>query len=122
MKEYKYDHAAADRYLAGLEFISTGLCPGCSECGLGAKDCEDCDGTGETDEGHVCKVCQGVGTIAPTIDEVPDEEPGFSWSSCEVCGSTLGGNRYTWHAQTKDGKLVHGECCEDCMMHMNYGT
>ena len=48
-------------------------------------------------------------------------EPHFSWSHCESCGSTLGGNRYAAHGIEKDGSLNHFEVCEDCLYFLNYG-
>lgn len=76
-----------NRYLAGLEHISTGPCPSCQHC--------EPDDTGE---------------------------PFFSWHPCELCGD-VAGNRYCWHGiNSDDGKIVHGDCCEDCMIFLNYGA
>jgi hypothetical protein len=33
--------------------------------------------------------------ISPETDETGYLEPGFSWSPCQGCGSTLAGDRYT---------------------------
>jgi hypothetical protein len=44
----------------------------------------------------------------------------FSWSSCDSCGSHLGGSRYAAHAVRRgdDGKIdiQHISICEDCML------
>lgn len=93
--EYARYQAAAERNLEGLEFVSTGACPGCDECGLSESPTEHERGC--ADEG------------------------GFSWSSCEACGSTLGGSRYPAHGRDKNGDLLHFEVCEDCLMYLNYG-
>jgi hypothetical protein len=76
----------------GLEGLSHGSVGLCSGC----SDCPVCDGE-ESDEGH------------------------FSWQSCEVCGSSLGGDRYAAHALDKDGNLVHLEVCVDCLAYIANG-
>ena len=92
----KYETRVA-RYLEGLTWVSTGASPGCAECGL--EDCDEMEGDAYE--------CAG--------------EPSFSWSPCEVCDSTLGGDRHPWHAMS-DGQLVHGTCCTNCLMYLNgYG-
>jgi hypothetical protein len=60
--------------------------------------------------------------ICPGCDDCPDTEEGFfSWSACEVCGSTLGGNRYPVHARDSDGNIVHFDACEDCYTYIATG-
>lgn len=93
--EYLAYQKAVERNLSGLEFVSTGACPGCDECGL-PKD------AGE----HELEIAG---------------EPHFSWHACEACGSTLGGNRYPAHGRDKDGALIHFRICEDCLYFLNYG-
>ena len=52
----------------------------------------------------------------------PDDEGSFSWSSCDTCGSTLGGNR-TRCVLTNPGKDKRGRrhkridvmSCDDCL-------
>jgi|ETNvirnome_2_300_1030623.scaffolds.fasta_scaffold73313_2 hypothetical protein len=83
-------------YLTGLTAVSTGACPGCDDCGL--SDCEDT----ESEEYQ----CAG--------------EAHFSWSNCECCCSTLGGDRHPAHAMS-DGKLVHMNICTDCLFHIEFG-
>lgn len=100
-EKYETYQETVEHYLKGLEAISTGPCPGCEECGI------------------------------PEDAEEYSEEPWFSWHPCEICGSTLGGNRESWHAWIpatnipgdvhEHGKIVHGTCCEDCVYYLNYG-
>ena len=94
-KQYEDYKAAAEHNLRGLEFVSTGACPGCEECGLGEE---------------------------PSEEEIElAGEPHFSWSSCECCGSTLGGDREPAHGRDKDGAIVHFAICQDCLYFLNYG-
>ena len=52
----------------------------------------------------------------------PEEDEGFfSWSACEVCGSTLGGNRYPAHALDANGEIVHFDACVDCYTYIATG-
>lgn len=125
-KQYEIYKQAVEHNLKGLEFVSTGACPGCEECGLENKTCPDCDGAGVliSDEGRAteCEKCQGQGTIEPTEHETElAGEPHFSWSACEACGSSLGGNREPAHGRTKDGSLLHFSVCADCVYFLNYG-
>jgi hypothetical protein len=85
--------------LDDLDFVSTGICPGCEEC---ARD------------------------LDLTMDELREawedglvDESSFSWSPCEACGSTLGGNRYVTHGRDGDAALVHLEICYDCFAEIN---
>jgi len=45
-----------------------------------------------------------------------DSEAFFSWSACEACGSTLGGDRYAAHGCI-DGNVVHFHICTDCLFY-----
>lgn len=57
-----------------------------------------------------CDACNGA-----------DEEPSFSWASCGICNSHLGGNRESWHA-ILDGKIVHwDDACVDCVLYIANG-
>lgn len=94
--------SAVDRNLAGLEFISTGICPGCKECqqtwDMPEDELEQAWSTGD--------VC---------------DEGSFSWHVCESCGSHLGGNRYDAHGVDADGAIVHLSVCTDCLMYLANG-
>ena len=119
-----------EAYLEGLEAVSTGGCPGCHECGLDVVPCDDCSGTGFADgltlgtgsDGEDCPACDGMGSRDYVDgDEVGEgPEPGFSWSPCEICGSSLGGDRHAFHALSS-GELVHLDGCTDCVMYVANG-
>ena len=86
----------------GLASLSTGLVPCCAECcqsfGLEEQAMKKRLETGEiSDEGH------------------------FSWSSCDCCGSSLGGNRYAAHGFDKNGDIIHLDICEDCLCFLANG-
>jgi hypothetical protein len=87
---------AVRQELAGLTFVSPGACPGCATC-----------------EANVRR------------DGLTDEEwsdlaggPSFSWSRCQSCGSTFGGDRHAGHATDPalGGLLLHLEMCSDCVV------
>ena len=98
----KYTKSVEDG-LAGLEFVSSGICPSCETCmsDFGYTDPElfetDWSSGKIFDEGH------------------------FSWHSCECCGSTLGGTRYVGHGVDSNGDINHFEICEDCVVYLAYG-
>lgn len=126
MKNLSDFRKAIDRSLAGLSFISTGACPGCAECGLAPVDCPACDGTGATfdAEGNEldpdCPNCQGEGKLAATErDREYAESSHFSWSACDSCGSTDGGDRHPAHGCDKDGAIMHLDICTDCLFELN---
>jgi hypothetical protein len=131
-EKYEKYKAAVDHNLKGLEHISTGACPGCAECGLEKRDCPDCEGTGQqwndktSCESTDCPNCHGEGKIdCSEHDRELSEQPGFSWSSCEACGSNLGGDRHPAHGfiRRDEGRdlLVHISVCSDCLYFLNYG-
>lgn len=84
-----------DSYLEGIEAVSAGPCPGCADCGLEDIDC---------------------------ADEIPEGsyDSDFSWSSCESCGSHLGGDRHPAHGLL-DGRIVHLDVCIDCLLYLANG-
>lgn len=63
----------------------------------------------------ICETCSR--TDWPMEYECPVDEGGFSWSSCDSCGSGLGGDRYAAHGFLENGELTHLEICPDCMMY-----
>lgn len=95
-----------DHELQGLEAVSAGPCPGCSECFPDASDADE-----------------------PTNDEHDlASEPHFSWSTCECCGSRLGGDRHPAHGlipnadgSLKGAALVHFDICVDCLLYLANG-
>ena len=85
-----------ERSLEGTEFFSVGICPGCkvcaSELGVQIENFEELWSQGKV-----------------------EESPEFSWHSCELCRSSLGGDRYPAHAVDKaTGDILHFEVCVDC--------
>lgn len=110
---------AYERGIKGTEAQSPGLCPGCSQCAdkLGYRDQED-------EDGNVTK------SALEQYDE--DLEAGaicseahFSWSPCDICGSSLGGDREVWHFRMGVAPydyIHHGEgICVDCVLFMVNG-
>uniref|UniRef100_A0A6M3JFM5 Uncharacterized protein n=1 Tax=viral metagenome TaxID=1070528 RepID=A0A6M3JFM5_9ZZZZ len=84
--------------LAGLAYVSSGPCPDCNEC----LECDTPDD--------------------PSMEWYDlASEPSFSWSSCNVCGSGLGGDRYPAHGADKNGNIIHFDVCTDCYYYMEYG-
>jgi hypothetical protein len=49
------------------------------------------------------------------------DEGGFSWQSCECCGSSLGGTRYAAHGRDSDGNILHFDVCSDCLEYIANG-
>lgn len=47
-------------------------------------------------------------------------ESSFSWSSCDTCGSQLGGDRYETTGML-DGDVVSMDSCVDCVMYIANG-
>lgn len=91
---------ALEHNLRGLSHVSAGACPTCEHCG--PFDPDDCDACDVANEG------------------------GFSWSSCDACGSSLGGDRYPAHGFSKpfdngDDILVHLDVCADCLCYLANG-
>lgn len=81
---------AVERELRGCEAFSVGSCPGCVVCGL---------------------------SVEPTEDERSlAEESHFSWSECDSCGSSLGGDRHPAHFLL-DGEIQHLSVCADCLLY-----
>lgn len=76
---------------------------------------------------HVCPECgedwPDDGQCLCGEDRECWEEPSFSWSSCECCGSSLGGDRYhaTGYHRPAD-KVYEYEICGDCVYYGAYGV
>lgn len=81
----------------GINCIST-MPPNCPECG----------------EELVCCECPEHGT--------PNTEPYFSWSSCDCCHTSLGGNRQdSWGYHPESKQIFEYTICEDCVYYLEYG-
>lgn len=83
---------AVERGTDGLDFLSTGY--------VSHDLCDECPEEQDSDCG---------------------DEGFFSWSSCDCCGSGLGGTRYAAHGRDKGGNLIHLDVCEDCLMYLANG-
>ncbi len=61
---------------------------------------------------------EGIETLDFAIqDEGEPTEPYFSWSWCELCNCSLGGNRYDCIAlHTESTDILEYSVCEDCIM------
>ena len=83
-----------------LKFVSTGLCP----------DCEDCASLFDV---TIKELNHGIenGNLF--------DEGSFSWSPCNDCNTSLGGNSYIAHGIAKTDGLVHFRICHDCLMEFN---
>ena len=100
-----WNRTACDKTRRELDAVSTGACPGCEQC----RDAFDSDLTMEAfDEAwQRCEVYV---------------ESSFSWSSCGICGSTLGGDREPWHWIDEDNEIQHeDDACIDCVYYMANG-
>lgn len=97
--------------LDGMRGVSSGTCPGCTEC---------MDIDGYTDEDKHREDWR-------TYD-MPSGGEGFSWRPCGVCKTALGGNRHVWHwidggdEHGKGGEIVHeSDMCTDCVLYLANG-
>ena len=80
----------------GMAFVSFGPCPGCAECAElhGFADLAAFDAAYE------------AGKVS--------DEGSFSWRSCGICNTSLGGDRHVWHG-------VHPDACiEDAKSAMRW--
>jgi len=78
------------------------------------------DGITYISTGSALKECSQCSDYLDYEDDVCYTEPYFSWSSCDTCGSQLGGNREDGHGWY-DGSLIHLICCDDCVMYIANG-
>jgi hypothetical protein len=128
--------------LKGLTAVSTGLCSGCDECRESVGYVPEhtyAYGDGPSGDGRWYIRAVGVMQTYDTEEEClaacregfqvgwesgcfPDE-PSFSWASCGICGSTLGGDREVWHGiDDLTGTLYHfGNACVDCIIYLANG-
>jgi hypothetical protein len=101
MSEYT---KAVENGLKGINFPSTGICPGCSDCAsdFDFKNIKALDTAYES--GELCN------------------EAHFSWRECGICGSQLGGDREVWHWVDDNNVIVHEPgACVDCIMYLANG-
>jgi len=106
-QDYKeYEAAVAAFFLReGIANLSPG-CIVCPICG------EDLHSSGVCDE-----ACPGCGEDMEVINE-----PDFSWTACDCCGSSPGGDRSTasgYHPAS--GECFEYSVCQDCVYYSTYG-
>ncbi len=72
--------------------------------------------------------CPGCSDCPDEQDEAVGDEGGFSWSGCDCCGSSLGGDRYAAHFIILNDKgsvvgqpIHHMEVCVDCLCYLANG-
>jgi hypothetical protein len=95
--------AAYEAGTEGMEFFSTGLCPGCAQCASNYSMDAD-EFAAAWDAGKI------------------EGETHFSWQPCEVCGSTLGGDREPGHYRDRNDKICHLDgVCVDCIVYTANG-
>lgn len=132
--------ATVQRNLVGCEAVSTGLCPGCDTCreSFAEFKVEEIDNPDEESteprygfkaDPDVCEASEQAAT-AKAREQFDEElggghlisEPSFSWTECDVCGCTLGGDRESWHYVDKQGEVQHAEgACTDCVVYLANG-
>lgn len=69
-----------------------------------------------------CKICNPEGLDGDTFNAHNEDEGSFSWQSCELCGSFLGGDRFAAHGiEGPNHEITHYNICTDCVYYVNYG-
>lgn len=133
---------AVERNLKGLTAVSTGICPGCSECKSDFPDyVVDILAIEDTAPGFPDHIWSYPATSqafeteeeAETASDKDFEndwssgrlwidEPSFSWSGCQICDSALGGDFECWHGIDKNGEILHfTRACVDCVVYLANG-
>ncbi len=79
----------------------------------------------------MCPECQNnLGQSGYELQESIDRdnvvnEGSFSWTPCDICGSTFGGDRYVAHGIVKDYEdtrvIEHYDICGDCLLYLDAG-
>lgn len=91
-----------------LTFLSTGLINDCSEC---------CDIFG-IDHNNIAEVQNFKQDIET---EAILDEGSISRSACDLCGTTLQGQRFIAHGRDENEDIVHLDICVDCVDKVNKG-
>jgi hypothetical protein len=133
---------SVERGLEGLSAVSTGTCPGCETCRESFGDYKvefDWDDAGR--ERYRVPAYEEFGgkKIWMRNEETAEffarrlfaeawsngdvwNEPSFSHSGCDICGSEVGGDNEVWHAVGEDGEILHfTDACCDCVMYLANG-
>lgn len=75
---------------------------------------------------HVCRDAHGLAADAPEWEELSDDGH-FSAYPCDLCGTLLAGQRYTFHGFVKllwdqgDREPIHYNGCTDCLVYFANG-
>ena len=93
---------AVERELEGITYSGSGIAYTCPECQR-AYNMEEAELEEAIENGDIV------------------EEASFSWSACDACGSSLGGDRHTAHGFDREGNLYHLDICTDCLFYLEYG-
>ena len=129
-----------DKMLAGLEAVSTGLCPGCDECRSNwreyqAVEHDDSPLPDGWTEAWTVPAIEGSLFATEELAEAAAREafeddwsaghvysePSFSRSPCDICSSPLGGDREDYH-YILDGRTHHDSgACVDCVCYLANG-
>ena len=68
-------------------------------------------------------VSVGRSDDCPICDD--SDDAAFSWSACDGCGSTYGGDRYPGHgfidSKAATDEMVHLDLCVDCVQYIANG-
>jgi len=101
---------AVDARLNGMRGVSTGECPGCERCA------------------ELHRMSPEQHRAAWHDGKLDDAEGSFSWATCGICGTTLGGDRHVWHwihggdAHGAGGSIEHeNNACTDCVYYLANG-
>jgi hypothetical protein len=104
MPELTEFEKAVERHCEGIDHISSGICSKCPEC----------QSTYNEDDEEIFQE-------KIESQEVLDEGF-FSWSPCDSCGASFGGNRYNAHGFVNGDEIIHLDICEDCLQYFANGT
>jgi hypothetical protein len=128
-----------ERNLEGLDAVSTGAYPGCTECAERVGYAIDCDsedsgelywfvrrdrerlpGWYETESGAQAALMAEFRLAWEAGDALI--EPSFSSAPCGICDSPLGGDREVWHGNDANGNSLHfSDACVDCVIYLANG-
>lgn len=66
---------------------------------------------------------EGLANLSTVSEEEGCCEPFFSWSRCDCCGTSLGGDRYKCNGFNPTTREVqeYSTVCGDCMYYAEYG-
>lgn len=120
----------------GMEALSTGVCPGCSECMDDHGGYTVSEDYGDDDtltysfkaRAHEHYATEDEAKLAAIEAHKEDwstckvySEASFSWNGCDICGSSLGAELEVYH-YISDGEIRHDMgACPDCVAYLANG-